>query len=260
MLAVWRRSLACHAGHSPSPAQLQLLSVSLLPAVTNGLAGCDRLGPGGDLGAPAPRRPLFSLPGADDGLAKRYRERKLLGYTPQQIYDVVAAVEHYREFVPWCQGSSILAHRGPTALDAELEVGFQVFVERYVSHVTLDPPRGVRSHVGETALFTHLDSGWRFDPGPTPASAWMTFEVDFAFKSPLYRKVAALFFEEVVVKMMSAFEGRCRRLYGASSLGPGGAAAAAALRRRQAEAAEAQRWEEEDRRGREAGGPAPVES
>jgi hypothetical protein len=46
----------------------------------------------------------------------------------------------------------------------------------------------------------------------------MTFYVDFAFKSPLYRHVASLFFEEVVEKMMGAFEGRCRKLYGPSSL------------------------------------------
>ena len=76
----------------------------------------------------------------------------------------------------------------------------------------------VSSHVGESTLFSHLDSSWKFQPGPTPQSVWMTFHVDFAFKSPLYRHVASLFFEEVVEKMMGAFEGRCRKLYGPSSL------------------------------------------
>lgn len=51
-------------------------------------------------------------------------------YTPEEIYDVVAAVEHYHEFVPWCVRSVITARRPPNYLEAELEVGFQMFTER----------------------------------------------------------------------------------------------------------------------------------
>ncbi len=46
------------------------------------------------------------------------------------MYDVVAAVEHYAAFVPWCQKSTVLLRRPPGYLEAELEVGFQMFVER----------------------------------------------------------------------------------------------------------------------------------
>ena len=89
---------------------------------------------------------------------------------------------------------------------------------RYVSKVTLEPYSLIRSQVGESTLFSHLDSTWRFVAGPTPTSVWLHFEIDFAFKSPLYRQVASLFFEEVVTRMMSAFEGRCAVLHGPSSL------------------------------------------
>ena len=54
-------------------------------------------------------------------------------WTPRQVYDVVAAVEHYHRFVPWCQRSAVLVRRGAPPseyLEAELEVGFQMFVER----------------------------------------------------------------------------------------------------------------------------------
>lgn len=54
-------------------------------------------------------------------------------YSPKQLYDVVAAVEHYKEFVPWCQRSHILKRENDTFLEAELEVGFRLFVERYVN-------------------------------------------------------------------------------------------------------------------------------
>ena len=92
--------------------------------------------------------------------------------------------------------------------------------------VTLQPPSLVTSHTGDSTLFSHLNSRWQFTPGPTPESVWLTFEVDFAFKSQLYRQLASLFFEEVVQQMMGAFDGRCRRLYGPSSLLQCGRAAA----------------------------------
>ena len=51
-------------------------------------------------------------------------------YSPQQMFDVVAAVEHYSEFVPWCQRSKVVRRVGADRLEAELEVGFQMLTER----------------------------------------------------------------------------------------------------------------------------------
>ena len=51
-------------------------------------------------------------------------------YSPQQMFDVVAAVEHYSEFVPWCQRSKVVRRAGADRLEAELEVGFQMLTER----------------------------------------------------------------------------------------------------------------------------------
>lgn len=231
MLAVLRRSFASHPLFTQ---QLQLLSVSLLPSLNNGLSSqldnslsnplaATLASRASLLASPSPttyhERSMFSLPGFEDDLAKKYTERKLLGYSPEQMFDVVASVEHYKDFVPWCQKSTVVLQQDDnTYLEAELEVGFQIFVEKYLSKVKLQPPTMVSSQVGESTLFSHLNSSWKFQPGPTPQSVWMTFYVDFAFKSPLYRHVASLFFEEVVEKMMGAFEGRCRKLYGPSTL------------------------------------------
>lgn len=54
----------------------------------------------------------------------------LCRYTPEQVYDVVANVEEYKEFVPWCVRSVVLSRPGPNQMEAELEVGFQMFTER----------------------------------------------------------------------------------------------------------------------------------
>ncbi len=89
---------------------------------------------------------------------------------------------------------------------------------RYTSQVFLTPPHTVRSRVADSALFDHLDSTWTMEPGPTPHSCWLSFHVDFAFRSQLHGYLADLFFAEVVKQMTGAFEGRCGVLYGPSSL------------------------------------------
>lgn len=93
---------------------------------------------------------------------------------------------------------------------------------RYTSKVTLHPPHKVSSTVADSALFHHLESIWQMTPGPSPNSTWLSFSVDFAFFNPLYANVAQLFFSEVVTRMMGAFEGRCKQLYGQPSfMAPG---------------------------------------
>ncbi|CAL5227881.1 g10922 [Coccomyxa viridis] len=163
------------------------------------------------------RTTAFGLPNLNGDPSKKYHERRLIGYSQEQLYAVVAGVEHYKEFVPWCQRSDIIDKKPPGFVEAELEVGFKMFVERYTSQVHLSPPAQVISRVYDSTLFDHLDSTWDFKPGPTPQSTWLSFTVDFAFKSPLYHHIASVFFDEVVKRMMGAFEGRCQHLYGTSA-------------------------------------------
>lgn len=65
-------------------------------------------------------------------------------YTPEQMFAVVAAVDLYEDFVPWCQRSQVLWRKGEEQLDAELQIGFKFFVERYISHVHLKPPNLIK--------------------------------------------------------------------------------------------------------------------
>ena len=76
---------------------------------------------------------------------------------------------------------------------------------RYTSQVFLKPGHQVISKVYDSTLFDHLDSTWDFAVGPAPTSTWLTFSVDFGFKSPLYRHIAAVFFEEVGCTALSVF-------------------------------------------------------
>lgn len=218
----WHPAPAATAAAACSGASGLLLGSSLLssgrPSRPGGGSGLQLILPGQQLQPAVQQRPIFNFAGLGGDLSKRHHERKLLGWTPRQVYDVVASVEHYSQFVPWCQRSTVLLRRPPGYLEAELEVGFQMFVERYTSKVTLQCPTAVHSRVDDSTLFSYLTNKWEFRLGPTPHTTWLTFEVDFAFKSPLYRQVASIFFEEVVQRMMGAFEGRCAQVYGPSSL------------------------------------------
>lgn len=147
-------------------------------------------------------------------LSKVYEERIVLGYSPEQLFDVVAAVDLYHGFVPWCQRSDIVRHHPDGSFDAELEIGFKFLVESYVSHVELKRPKLVKTTVSESSLFDHLINTWEFKPGPVPGSCDLYFLVDFKFQSPLYRQVASMFFKEVVSRLVGSFSDRCRLIYG----------------------------------------------
>eukprot|EP00271_Cylindrocystis_brebissonii_P014761 TRINITY_DN36287_c0_g1_i1.p1 TRINITY_DN36287_c0_g1~~TRINITY_DN36287_c0_g1_i1.p1 ORF type:complete len:412 (-),score=48.23 TRINITY_DN36287_c0_g1_i1:680-1915(-) len=168
-------------------------------------------------GAEGQRRTLFGcVDGEEDGgLARQHEEHRVIGYTPTQLFDVVAGVDLYQDFVPWCRHSEVIWQK-ENEMDAELEIGFRLFHERYVSHVKLVRPTLVKTTVSQSLLFDYLDNTWEFRPGPDPHSTALHFGVAFQFRSALYRGVANMFFDEVVSRLVGAFEGRCRQVYGPS--------------------------------------------
>ncbi|KAG6541317.1 hypothetical protein Mapa_017259 [Marchantia paleacea] len=170
------------------------------------------------LGAFQQRRGFLSVGDGDEenDRSRHHEENRLIGYSPEQMYSVVAAVDLYEDFVPWCQRSTIIWHKPNEAMEAELEIGFKFFLERYISHVELKPPHLIKTSVSQSTLFDYLINVWEFKPGPTPHSCNLHFLVDFQFRSPLYSKVANMFFNEVAQRLVVSFEDRCKTVYGPS--------------------------------------------
>lgn len=127
---------------------------------------------------------------------------------------MVAGVDLYQDFVPWCQHSRVIKRNSDTSFEAELEIGFKFLVESYTSHVELNKPNSIKTTVSQSSLFEHLINIWEFNPGPVPGTCDLYFHVDFKFQSPLYRQMALMFFKEVVSRLVSSFTDRCRRVYG----------------------------------------------
>ncbi|CAH9136142.1 unnamed protein product [Cuscuta epithymum] len=162
------------------------------------------------------RRNFLGCGDGEEGnmLSKVYNEKRVIGYSPEQMFAVVAAVDLYEDFLPWCQRSEILRSKPDGSFDAELEIGFKFLVESYVSHVELKKPSYIKTTVSESNLFDHLINIWEFNPGPSPGTCTLHFLVDFKFQSPLYHQVANMFFKEVVSRLVTSFNDRCRLIYG----------------------------------------------
>ncbi|KAL2939097.1 Coenzyme Q-binding protein COQ10-like protein mitochondrial [Bienertia sinuspersici] len=86
------------------------------------------------------------------GLEHQTKIISLHRYSPEQLFAVVAAVDFYEDFLPWCQRSEIIRHHADGSFDAELEIGFKFLVESYVSHVVLDKPKFVKGGRGRVRL------------------------------------------------------------------------------------------------------------
>ena len=147
-----------------------------------------------------------------------HAEKKLLPWTPEQLYDLVAGIERYPEFLPWCIAARIRRREGDLIV-ADLVIGFRMIRERFTSNVKLDPA-GRRIDVAYIdGPFRYLNNHWRFLPAPPSpelptGGTLIDFHVDFEFRSKLLQSLIGLLFNEAVRRMVAAFEGRARQLYG----------------------------------------------
>ncbi len=149
-----------------------------------------------------------------------HAEQRVLPYTPAQLFALVADVERYPEFLPWCVGARI-RERTPDTVVADLVIGFKLIRERFTSRVTLDPPRRIDVTYTE-GPFRYLNNHWEFTP--VAGGCRIDFFVEFEFKSRLLQRVIEVVFGEAVRRMVGAFEKRARDLYGPPARNPGTAA------------------------------------
>jgi len=143
----------------------------------------------------------------------RHSETRHLPYTPEQLFDLVADVARYDEFLPW-----VVAVRVRSSSEAEtvadLVVGFNAFKERFTSRVRKQKPDAITVDYIEGPL-KYLHNEWRFEPAADGGTD-VHFSVDFAFKSRLFETLAGAMFDRALRRMIGAFEQRAAALYGIS--------------------------------------------
>lgn len=139
-----------------------------------------------------------------------YAERKRLPYSDEQLYDLVADIESYPKFLPWCVAARNRSRNG-NVLVSDLVIGFKMFRERFTSEVTLKEGRIDVAY--KEGPFKYLTNHWIFE-AQADGSTIIDFYVDFEFRSKVLQTVMGALFNEAVKVMVGAFEKRAKQLYG----------------------------------------------
>lgn len=151
-------------------------------------------------------------------LMPTHAEKRVLPYSAEQMFDLIADVGRYPEFLPWC-GAARMRSRKPLpdgsgeVLEADLVISFKVFREKFGSRVTLRPEARQIDVEYLDGPFKYLKNYWKFQP-LTESSCEVDFFVDFEFRSAILQKVIGLVFHEAMQRVVRAFEKRAEQLYG----------------------------------------------
>jgi coenzyme Q-binding protein COQ10 len=145
-----------------------------------------------------------------------YVTTRRVPHSAEQMFDLVADVERYPEFVPMCERLKVRRRttgvNGSEVLLADMSIGYKVIRESFTSRVALD-----REHLKilveyVDGPFSHLENRWSFAPAPEGSD--VTFDIDYAFRSRTFQMLAGAVFDTVVRRMVQAFETRADALYG----------------------------------------------
>ncbi len=139
-----------------------------------------------------------------------HREKTLVPYRPDQLFDLVADVGDYPRFLPWCVAARVKS-RTESLLIGDLTIGFGPFRESFTSRVALERPRRILVAY-ENGPFKYLKNQWIFLP--EAAGTRVDFFVDFEFRSRILQKAIGLVFAEAVRRMVNAFRKRAAEVYG----------------------------------------------
>lgn len=145
-----------------------------------------------------------------------HKETRKLDYTPEQIFDLVADVGRYQEFLPWCK-KSVITREFDGGFYADLVIGFKMFQETFTSKVTTKRPDLIHVDYLRGPL-KYLHNEWKLRPAGDDACE-VEFFVDFEFRNFMLEKLIGALFHEAVRRMVGAFEARAADLYGKKPAG-----------------------------------------
>jgi coenzyme Q-binding protein COQ10 len=141
-----------------------------------------------------------------------HAEQRVLPYRPDQLFDLIADIERYPEFLPWCVAARIRSRKEHEVV-ADLVIGFKMIRERFTSRVKLDRPNHRIDVTYAEGPFKYLNNHWVFEELPDGTTR-IDFFVDFEFRSAMLQKIIGVLFNEAVRRMVAAFEARAKALYG----------------------------------------------
>ncbi len=142
-----------------------------------------------------------------------HREKRFLPYSAEQMFDLVADVGRYAEFLPWVTAVRVRSD-SDTEMVADLIVGFRSLRERFTSRVGKERAKKISVDYIDGPL-KFLRNDWQFES--TPGGCTIDFSVEFAFKNRVFEAIAGQMFDAALRKMINAFEARADALYSSPS-------------------------------------------
>lgn len=142
------------------------------------------------------------------------QETRSLPYSAEQMFDLVADVGRYGEFLPWVVATRVKSNSDSELL-ADMLVGFKSLREKFSSRVEKQRPAQIRVHYVDGPM-RDLDNVWTFRP-LDETSCEVHFSVSFSFRNALFENLAGKYVDKAFRKMVAAFEERAQQLYGSSS-------------------------------------------
>lgn len=131
------------------------------------------------------------------------------------MFDLVADVERYPEFLPLCEGARVRRREerdGHPVLIAEMTVGYKAIRETFTSRALLIEPRNEILVSYVDGPFRHLENRWAFRP--IEAGCLVEFRISYEFRSPMLGLIAGAVFDKAFRRFAEAFEMRAREIYG----------------------------------------------
>lgn len=140
-------------------------------------------------------------------------------YSAEQMFDLVADVGRYPEFLPWVVAVRIKSD-SEAEMIADMLVGFKAIREKLTSRVQKHRPSAAPGHINVHYIdgpMRDLDNSWTFRP-LAEGGCEVDFRVEFTFRNPVFEALAGQYFDRAFRRMVEAFELRAAALYGAPSL------------------------------------------
>ena len=145
----------------------------------------------------------------------RFQSTREVSFTPQQMFDLVADVEAYPQFLPLCEDlrirRKVQSTEGLDVLVADMAVGYKAIHETFTTRVTLDPAQHQILVTYLEGPFSHLDNRWKFLPSDTGCK--VDFYIDYEFRNRMLGVLMGAMFDKAFRKFSEAFEARAALIY-----------------------------------------------
>ena len=145
----------------------------------------------------------------------RFQSSREVPFTPQQMFDLVADVEAYPQFLPLCEDlhirRKVKSAEGLDVLVADMAVGYKAIHEHFTTRVTLDPDQHQILVAYLEGPFSHLDNRWQFLPSETGCK--VQFYIEYEFRNRMLGVLMGAMFDKAFRKFSEAFEARAALIY-----------------------------------------------